>query len=187
MEKLLKEANGKLPRHIGIIPDGNRRWARARALSINQGHLEGYETVKKTLYSLFDAGIRYLTIYALSLENARKRSQKELDHIYKIIKLAVEAVKQDPIVKEESVKINVIGRLSLLPDDVMEKINELIDYTKDHKKAFINICIMYLCSTKCFSSPRTASTFGAAGALMCARRRRAAGCRGARDPPSTGR
>lgn len=143
MEEFLKRVNGKLPRHIGIIPDGNRRWARSRNLNINQGHLEGYETLKKMLYSLFDAGIRYLTIYALSLENARKRSKKELDYIYKIIKLAVETVKQDPIIKKESVKVNIIGRLYLLPDDVKEKINELIDYTRDHDKAFINLCIMY--------------------------------------------
>ncbi len=143
MEDFLKLANGNLPKHVGIIPDGNRRWARTRNLPSNRGHLEGYETVKKTLYSLFDAGIRYLTIYALSLENARKRSPEELSYIYKIIKIAVETVKRDPMVKRESVRFNVIGRLSLLPEDVREKINELIEYTKAHDKAFINLCIMY--------------------------------------------
>ncbi|MHA1724656.1 MAG: polyprenyl diphosphate synthase [Promethearchaeota archaeon] len=143
MEEFIKNINGKLPKHVGIIPDGNRRWAKERNLDINFGHLRGYETMKTILYSLFNAGIRYLTIYALSLENARKRSKEELEHIYEIVKLAVETVKEDPIVIEQKVKFNVIGRWKLLPQDVREKIQELIDYTKNHDKAFINICIMY--------------------------------------------
>ncbi|MHA1804111.1 MAG: polyprenyl diphosphate synthase [Promethearchaeota archaeon] len=143
MEEFIKSVKGKLPKHVGIIPDGNRRWARERNLDINFGHLRGYETMKTILYSLFDAGIRYLTIYALSLENARKRSKEELKYIYEIIKMAVEAVKEDPMITEEKVKMNVIGRWRSLPSHVTEKIKELIDYTKDHDKAFINICVMY--------------------------------------------
>jgi undecaprenyl diphosphate synthase len=142
-EELKRTAEDKLPKHIGLILDGNRRWAKERNLDVNAGHLAGYENIKKRLYDLFDAGIKYLTIYALSLENARKRSPEELKFIFKIIKIAVETVKKEKIVRNEKVKFNVIGRLELLPQDVKKKVDELIDYTKDHNQRFINLCIMY--------------------------------------------
>ena len=143
LEELKKLPKDKLPKHIGIIPDGNRRWARRNNKSRNMGHLAGYETVKKMLISCFKTGIKYLSLYALSLENAYMRSKEELEYIYKIIKIAVETVKNEPIVTEERVKFNVIGRLELLPQDVRDKINELVEYTKEHDKAHVNVLIMY--------------------------------------------
>jgi len=133
----------RLPKHIGLILDGNRRWARKNNLDINIGHLEGYKTLNKILFSLFDIGIRYLSIYALSLENVKKRSDTELKYIYKLIIKAISAVMKEPLVTKEKIKFNVIGRLSLLPHEVLLKINELIDFTKDHDKAFVNLCLLY--------------------------------------------
>ena len=143
LTELQKLPNDKIPKHIGLIPDGNRRWARINNVHRNVGHYEGYEVVKKILLACFEAGIKYLTLYALSLENALKRPKDELKYIYKIIKLAVETVKNEPIVTEERVKFNVIGRLELLPQDVRDKIDELIEYTKDFDGAFVNVLIMY--------------------------------------------
>lgn len=143
LEQLKQLPREKLPKHVGIVPDGNRRYAKKNNISRNMGHFRGYEVVKKILVSCFNAGIKYLSLYALSLENAVKRTQEELDYIYKIIKIAVETVKKEPIVTEQKVRFNVIGRLELLPQDVRDKIDELIDYTKEHDKAFINVLIMY--------------------------------------------
>ena len=103
----------------------------------------GYKAVKKILLAGVKTGIRYLSLYALSLENAQKRSADELKYIYKIIKLAVKNVKNDPIIKEERVRFNVIGRLELLPSDVLDKINDLVEFTKDHAGCFVNVLIMY--------------------------------------------
>ena len=125
------------------MPDGNRRFAKKYNISRNKGHYRGYEVVKKILVSCFKSGIKYLSLYALSLENAIKRSPDELEYIYKIIKIAVETVKNEPIVTEERVKFNVIGRLELLPQDVRDKIQELIEYTKDFNGSFVNVLIMY--------------------------------------------
>ena len=133
----------KLPRHVGFIPDGNRRWAKENNVHRNVGHYRGYEVVKKMLLACFDAGIKYLSLYALSLENALKRPQDELKYIYKIIKLAVETVKNEPIVTEQKVRFNVLGRIELLPQDVRDKIDELIEYTKDFDGATVNVLIMY--------------------------------------------
>ena len=143
LTELQKLPNDKIPKHVGLIPDGNRRWAQKNNVHRNVGHYKGYEVVKKILLACFEAGIKYLTLYALSLENALKRPKDELKYIHKIIKLAVETVKNEPIVTEGKIRFNVIGRLELLPQDVQDKINELIEYTKDFDGAFVNVLIMY--------------------------------------------
>ena len=112
-------------------------------LGANVGHLIGYQNLKERLFDFFDAGIHYLSIYALSLENLKKRSEEEIKYIFKIILDAVDAVIQEATVKEEKVNFNVIGRINLLPEGVRLKINELIEFTKENNKNFINLCIMY--------------------------------------------
>ncbi|TFF97372.1 MAG: di-trans,poly-cis-decaprenylcistransferase [Promethearchaeota archaeon] len=143
LEKLRNRFGDQLPRHVGVIPDGNRRWARNQNKDIKMGHISGYETLKNILYDFFDAGIKYLTVYALSLENARKRSKRELSYIYKIIIKAIDTIMKEDIVIEEQVRFRVLGRLSLLPNEVKEKIEELHNYTKDFNQNFINVLIMY--------------------------------------------
>ncbi|MHA1194901.1 MAG: polyprenyl diphosphate synthase [Promethearchaeota archaeon] len=133
----------KLPLHVGLILDGNRRWARKNNLDVNLGHLVGYRTLRERLFDFFELGIRYLTIYALSLENVRKRSKEEVEYIYKIMEKAVETVLKEPIITQEKVRIKILGRLELLPERVREKINKLVEFTKDNDKAFLNILIMY--------------------------------------------
>ncbi|MFW9937628.1 MAG: polyprenyl diphosphate synthase [Candidatus Thorarchaeota archaeon] len=143
MEELKEIPKSKLPKHIGLILDGNRRWAVKNLLNVNVGHLIGYENLKKRLFDFFDAGIHYLSIYALSLENVRRRSEEEIVYIFKIILDAVDTVIKESTVKEEKVKFNVIGRIHLLPQKVQDKINELIEFTKEYDQNFINLCIMY--------------------------------------------
>ena len=79
----------------------------------------------------------------MSLENLRKRSEEEVKFIFGIILEAVDVVIKEATVKEEKVNFNVIGRIHLLPEEVRIKIKELIDFTKDNDKNFINLCIMY--------------------------------------------
>lgn len=143
LEELKETAKEQLPKHIGLIIDGNRRWAKNRNLDINFGHLVGYENLKKRLFDFFEAGIHYLSLYILSLENLRKRSAEELEYIYKIMIKAVDAVVNESIVKDDKVKFDIVGRLSLLPPTAKEKIQQLINFTKDHDQNFINLCIMY--------------------------------------------
>jgi undecaprenyl diphosphate synthase len=112
-------------------------------LGANVGHLIGYRNLKERLFDFFEAGIHYLSIYALSLENLRKRSEEEIKYIFRIILDAVDSVVKEATVKEEKVNFNVIGRIYLLPKDVREKITELIEFTKENDQNFINLCIMY--------------------------------------------
>jgi undecaprenyl diphosphate synthase len=112
-------------------------------LGANVGHLIGYQNLKERLFDFFEAGIHYLSIYALSLENLKKRSEEEIKYIFKIILDAVDAVIQEATVKEEKVNFNVIGRIHLLPEGIRTKLNELIEFTQENNKNFINLCIMY--------------------------------------------
>ena len=143
LEELKKAGKDKLPQHIGLIVDGNRRWAKKRNLDVNFGHLVGYENLKKRLFDFFDAGIHYLSLYLLSLENVKRRSSDELDYIYQIMIQAVDTVVNESIVKEDKVRFNIVGKLSMLPLDVRKKLEELIEFTKSHDQNFINLCIMY--------------------------------------------
>jgi len=112
-------------------------------LGINVGHLIGYQKLRERLFDFFEAGIHYLSIYILSLENLKKRSDDEIKYIFGIILDAVDAVVKEATVKEEKVNFKVIGRIHLLPEEVQTKIKELIDFTKDNDQNFINLCIMY--------------------------------------------
>ena len=143
LEELKEVAIDRLARHVGLIIDGNRRWAKERNLDINFGHMVGYENLKKRLFDFFDAGIQYLSLYILSLENVKKRTPEELDYLYKIMIMAVDTVVNESIVRKEKVNFNVIGRIGMLPTETRKKIFELIEFTKNHNQNFINLCIMY--------------------------------------------
>jgi len=143
LEELKKIAKNRLPRHIGLIIDGNRRWAKERNLDVNFGHMVGYENLKKRLFDFFDAGIQYLSLYILSLENVKKRTPEELEYLYKIMIRAVDTVVNESIVRKEKINFNVIGRIGMLPSETKKKIFELIEFTKKHDQNFINLCIMY--------------------------------------------
>ncbi|MBY8982807.1 MAG: di-trans,poly-cis-decaprenylcistransferase [Candidatus Lokiarchaeota archaeon] len=141
--ELRKLASNKLPQHVGIIPDGNRRWAELHNLKTEVGHLKGYKSLKKILYNFFDAGIRYLTVYALSLENAINRPKEELKYIYKIIIKAIDTIINEEDTVKNEVRFKVIGRTSLLPDEVKEKVDELHKFTERFNKNYVNLLIMY--------------------------------------------
>ncbi|MHA1292346.1 MAG: polyprenyl diphosphate synthase [Promethearchaeota archaeon] len=143
MEELKKLDKDKLPKHIALIIDGNRRWAAKKTLDVNAGHYAGYIALKNILFTFSETGIRYLSIYTLSYENIKKRDPEEIKYIYKMIIKAINDVINEPRTKEYKVNVNILGKLSLLPPDVKEKINEVIELTKDHNQYFINLLIAY--------------------------------------------
>ncbi|TFF89517.1 MAG: di-trans,poly-cis-decaprenylcistransferase [Promethearchaeota archaeon] len=143
MEILKREAKGTLPKHVGLILDGNRRWARKRHLHINMGHLAGYETLKRILFYLLELEIKYVSIYSLSAENVKKRSKEELDYIYYLMIKAFQEVSKEPKIKEEKVRINFIGKLELVPSSVRQKLERISALTKKYDKYHINFCVVY--------------------------------------------
>ncbi len=132
----------RLPEHIGVILDGNRRWASAREMIPWEGHREGAEKVKKFLEWALDLGIKTVTLYAFSMENFN-RSEKEVQELMRIYEENLNEVVKANVIHEHQVRINAIGRISLLPERLRRLVEEVEDATKDYDRFYLNIALAY--------------------------------------------
>ena len=129
-----------IPKHVAIIMDGNRRWAKKRGLPTGIGHSEGANTLEKIADSCVDLGIEYLTVYAFSTENW-KRSEDEVDYLMKL--LAKHIKEFDKRIKNKNVRIRMVGDISRLNNDLQDGIREIEERTKDNTGLTVNIAINY--------------------------------------------
>lgn len=142
--ELREKFGSRLPKHIGIILDGNRRWIRKQGISDTlKGHMAGYKNLRKILYSFFDAGTRYLSIYALSTKNVQNRSEKEVSYLYRLLVKSVNELVQDQEIKEKQVCVQIIGRIKHLPQEIQQAIQKANEATAKYNKLFVNVCINY--------------------------------------------
>ena len=130
--------------HIAFIMDGNRRWAKEQGKSVKDGHYEGAQTLKRVLEHLQKKGVRYVTVYALSSENLKTRSQEELAVHFGLHKkyLREEVLDTDRFLKE-GIRFKVLGRVNKLPEDVKELIFQAEEKTRKCDKFFFNVCLVY--------------------------------------------
>lgn len=128
-----------LPEHVAIIMDGNRRWAKKNNLNTPQGHKEGAENLKRIAKFANKIGIKYLTVYAFSTENW-KRSQEEVGAIMKLLKFYLLDFFNW---SDENIKINVLGRIAELPNDLKDQIHKIEEKTKNNTGLVLNICFNY--------------------------------------------
>ena len=129
-----------LPKHIAIIMDGNRRWARQRNLPVKLGHKEGAETLKKVVRYANKRGIKYITVYAFSTENW-KREKEEVDSLMALLEYYL-----DQFTKEadtENLVIKVIGRRTELSENLLKKIDDAVDRTKENTGTIFTIALNY--------------------------------------------
>ena len=129
-----------IPQHVAIILDGNGRWAKAKGMPRNYGHMEGAKTVEKTCEEEWKMGIKYLTVYAFSTENW-KRPQEEVDALMKLLRNYMKtclktAAKNDMVVR-------VIGDKTGLADDIRESIEELEKASANNGGLNFQIAINY--------------------------------------------
>ncbi len=130
----------KVPNHVGVIMDGNGRWAKARKLPRVAGHNAGMESMKKIVIAASNMGIKNLTVYAFSTENW-KRSTEEVSGIFKLIVKYVKSELEELI--ENNVHINIIGEYDMLPKDSVEAIDKLVASTKGDDGLNFNIALNY--------------------------------------------
>lgn len=126
--------------HIAIIMDGNRRWAAERGLPKLLGHTEGAKNLKTIGQAVQKLGIPYLTLWALSTENLKERSKEELKHLFSLFKQLVDYL--GDFIKN-NVRLQLIGDLEKLPEDVQEKLNAVVEKTKDHTGMVLTLAINY--------------------------------------------
>ena len=129
-----------LPKHIAIIMDGNRRWARQRNLPIKLGHKEGAETLKKVVRYANKRGIEYITVYAFSTENW-KREKEEVDSLMSLLEYYLDQFSKEA--DSENIVIKVIGRRKELSEKLLKKIDEVVDGTKNNTGIVFTIALNY--------------------------------------------
>lgn len=130
----------KLPEHIGIIMDGNGRWAKKRGLPRSAGHTAGAQTFRKIARYCSDIGIRYLTVYAFSTENWR-RPEKEINALMKLFKEYLEEAIRD--FKDDSIVLKFIGDRSAFSADLLALMEENEEESKDRNGMTLNIAMNY--------------------------------------------
>lgn len=130
----------KIPQHIGIIMDGNRRWAKERGLPALEGHRQGYERLKKIARLCFKKGVKILTVFAFSTENW-DRSKKEVSYLMRLFKRAVQESLNE--FHKENIRIKISGRINQLSKDLQEVISRTVEKTKNNTKGILNIALNY--------------------------------------------
>src|SRR3989344_9658536 len=118
-----------VPKHIGIIMDGNRRFAKRLVLKPLKGHEWGAKKIEKILEWCQEVKIEELTLYALSVENL-DRPKEELEFLFDLFRKEFDRMKDDERISNNKIKINFIGRLNLLPQDVQARCKNLMKQTE---------------------------------------------------------
>ncbi|MEM2128046.1 MAG: polyprenyl diphosphate synthase [Candidatus Methanomethylicaceae archaeon] len=141
--KLLAEVKrGKMPDHVGLILDGNRRWAIEVGLTSEKGHEYGFKKLKEVLNWCWELGIHVVTIYALSTENLQ-RDKREVENLLRLAKKGFSEVLNSPEIHRYKVRVKAIGRLDLLDEDLRQLITQVEKVTEGYKDNKIYVAIAY--------------------------------------------
>lgn len=135
----MNNTNIKIPNHLGIIVDGNGRWAKERNLPRSKGHDKGFKRLKEITSYGFDKGIKVISVYVFSTENF-KRSNEEVNHL---MDLFVTGFKKDKFYLKENIKVIFSGKEGNLRQDVIDAMNTIKEETKNNTKGILNICLNY--------------------------------------------
>ena len=129
-----------IPNHVGIIMDGNGRWAQERGMVRTMGHKNAIKTLKALCLHMADKGIKYASLYAFSTENF-KREKSEVDFL---MDLFISSFKKEfKFLIEKNVRVVFSGRREPLPEKVLDAMDEIQEQTKNNKDLVLNICLNY--------------------------------------------
>ncbi|KAK9063626.1 hypothetical protein SSX86_017497 [Deinandra increscens subsp. villosa] len=132
-----------LPNHIAFIMDGNRRYSKQHNLVDGEGHKFGYSSLMSMLRYCYELGVKYVTVYAFSIENF-KRSPEEVQSLMDLMQEKIEGlIKEESIVNQYGVRVYFIGNLKLLTKPVRLAAERAMDATAKNSKAVLSICIAY--------------------------------------------
>ena len=130
------------PLHVGIILDGNRRWAAARGLHPWKGHEAGTEKAKDLFKWLEDTNVKEATLYIFSMQNFL-RADEEKEKLFDIFRSYFRELQNDKTIYEKKIRVKAIGRLHLFPDDIQEIVANFVNKTKDHDRYTVNFAMGY--------------------------------------------
>jgi len=134
---------GEVPRHVALIMDGNRRYAKQNNLRKIKWHAEGFERLADTLQWCRYLGITEVTVYAFSIENF-KRDKAEVEELFDLFREKIKKlISEEDKLREHGVKVRIIGNLSYLPVDIQELIQETHKVTENNVGSTLNIAFSY--------------------------------------------
>lgn len=133
---------GPKPHHIGLIVDGNRRFAKELGLNSNQGHKLGSARLEEFLRWCWQLEIPFVTLFGFSTENYT-RSPAEVNYLMDLILNKLKEFQVDPTIREERVKIKVIGRREYLSNEINDEIDAVEELTREHDRFQVNIALSY--------------------------------------------
>ena len=132
----------RLPKHIAIIMDGNGRWATHRGLPRNMGHKAGFENIKRIVEHIYNLGIHYVTFFTFSTENW-KRPKEEINGIFDLVRNYLKSDNEIQRFIDSGVRVTTMGDITKLPGDLLDKLMEVKEKTKDGKELTLNLAINY--------------------------------------------
>lgn len=130
--------------HIGIIPDGSRRWARRSGIQDYNGRQSG-NVMENTIIHIFDKypEVSDVSVWAVSTENLQ-RPQEQRDHVFRILEREFSKINSNPIIEKRDIRVNVIGSgMNNLPDYMRQILTDVVDRTRHNKERNLNVCIGY--------------------------------------------
>lgn len=134
----------KIPNHLAIIPDGNRRWAKRKSLTPWAGHRYSVDNLKKIFDEVIEIGIPYFSFWASSQDNLKKRTKREVNILLNSFKKEFTKLTIDKRIHQYQVKINILGEWrEQFPKNVKEPMEKAIAVTKDYNKFHLNFLIAY--------------------------------------------
>lgn len=139
--KFMALDKNKIPRHIAIIMDGNRRWAKERSKSIDEGHEAGAKNFDDIVKKAQELGVKHLTVYTLSTENWRKRSVSEVRGIFELLLRICREKKKE--YQERGVRLFVLGNFQAFPRKVARAIAEVLKIVLKHERIKVNLALNY--------------------------------------------
>lgn len=142
-------------KHVAIIMDGNGRWASQRNLPRIAGHRAGAKSVQEVIKAAKESGVKILTLYTFSTENW-KRPKHEVQALFKLLENYIDT--QADTLAKNNIRLSIIGRLEGLPDGVRNKLNVIMEKTKDNTALTLNLALNYGARTEIVDAVRAIAT-----------------------------
>jgi undecaprenyl diphosphate synthase len=138
--KQVSNPKKQIPKHIAIIMDGNGRWAQKRHLPRVEGHRRGAKSLKETVKSCMEIGVKYLTVYAFSTENW-KRPKEEVKFLMMLLSSTID--REIDELHKNNIRVRFLGKISMLPAQLREKIRSAENKTRKNDALNLNIMLSY--------------------------------------------
>ncbi len=136
----MSEGKLKIPMHVGIILDGNGRWAKEKGMKRTAGHLAGYKNLKRISKYILNSGTKYLSVFAFSTENFNR----PIEEVNYLMNLFIEGFNKDrKFFMKENIKVVFSGRREKLSQEVLHAMDKMMEETENNTNGVLNICLNY--------------------------------------------